>query len=145
MTHKSPQGTKNAWDWSASRHVHAITVTHGGGGTQALVTIDDGDLIETVIVEVTETWDGGAGLAFTVGDGGDSDGFVTDLAGELGVAGYYNLHHGYTGDYSWDSVNKHRRWYIYTGADTVDAFVNAGAGATQGECVVYVVITHLKA
>jgi len=111
-------------------------ITWDGGATQACATVADGYVVQDVYIEITTTFDGDA--VVTVGDGGTADGFLTDAGINQGVAGYYGQDVSARGAYIANGDRK-----IYTGADTVDAFVTETT-ATQGAATVYVVIQRLK-
>ena len=122
--------------------IFKATVTWDGGSPQTVCTVADGYAVTAVWVEVTTTWDG-AGATVDIGDGGVNNDFIPTATINLAVVGFYGYEADTRGSYLWDAVNGHERDYIYTAGDTIDAFVAAGGGATQGEVLVTVQITRV--
>jgi len=120
------------------RGVYVVTeaITWDGVATHPVCIVGDGSCVVDVYIEITTTFDGDA--VVTVGDGGTADGFLTDAGINQGAAAYYGQDVSARGAYIANGDRK-----IYTGADTVDAFI-AETTATQGEATVYVVIQRLK-
>lgn len=116
----------------------AKVINHDDTSPVAIATVADGYVVTDAWCEVTETFDGDT--IVTIGDGNDTDGFLTDAGITQGTAAYYGQIHSARGAYlfSTDELDK-----IYTGADTVDATITTSTG-TQGAMTVYIQISRLK-
>jgi len=126
-----------------TRTVLKTTVNYDDASPKALFNVQDGDIVLRIWVEVTTAWDGAAPGTVTLGDGNDADGFAINLAISPSAAGYKLFNHDNRGAYFYDPVNKHDVDKIYTGADTIDAFLVQN-DSTQGVMDVYAEILRLK-
>jgi len=120
-----------------------VTVNYDTASGTTIFAAKTGMRIIRVIPEVTVTWDDGSPV-FTIGDAGETDGFVEDIGGDLGATGYYNLDHDTWGEYIWHQAGTHTRDHIYE-SDTDILFTGDGNGdgGSQGVTVVHIVWQYI--
>lgn len=99
------------------------TITHDGGAAQPIVTVPANSLILDVIVHVVVGFDG-TNATIDIGDVADPDRYVAaaDIT-DISSTGY---------------TRTQTAGYVYDAATVVQAAVTAGADATTGVAVVYV-------
>lgn len=116
------------------------TVNYNSSSPVALFTVQDGDVVKCIFVEVTTTWDGNGTV--DIGDGDDTAGFLPDGSIDKGTAGYYPPDPASYGSYIYLPAGR-ACYKIYTTGDTIDATVVTGT-STQGSMTVYILLTRLK-
>lgn len=117
--------------------------SHDDASPTTLFTLQDGDIVRSIWVQVTEVWDGATPGTGTIGDGDDVDGFAANVPLALGAPGYKLNERDVRGDYLYDPVNGHQRDKIYEAGDTVDWFPVAN-DSTQGQMTVWLEVLRLK-
>jgi hypothetical protein len=117
------------------QQIKSQSVIYGNTSPVEVMGIPAGAVITSVFVRVTKVFDGSPSN-FVVGDTATSNGFLTDISSNLGVAGFYGMEFDLRGGtYIWNGTSPVKKGY--TASDKIYATFNFG-GATEGELVVYV-------
>ena len=146
-----------------TEHIGAMTIAStsitytaaaGGSGTVATVGASEIWIVHAVLVNVTTNFDAtGDDATLTVGDGNDTDGFITLADAELQTAdteatgfaaGWQGLVPATQGAYIDSAAGTN--YFIYDGTDTIDWAVDEGDGETlsAGAATIYVIYTRIQ-
>jgi len=108
------------------------------GGCATLATVQDGDAVTAILVQVNAAFDGGGTV--DVGDGSNFDGFGATADIAPGSTGYKLRDHNTWGAYLYTAT--HQITHVYTGADTVDVCI--GGSPTTGLVTVWLELSRFK-
>lgn len=117
------------------------SVAFDDASPKALITVQNGDIVRRVWVQVTTAFNGATPGTVTLGDGSDADGYANNANIIPSAVGVKLELHSTLGVYLWSGAAPNTKMYLV--GDTIDATIVQN-DSTQGAMDVYFEILRMK-